>query len=268
MIIDTHVHIGSILNFNMKKSEVLYSMEEYGIDYSIVSDIRASEFGHHGERIPAVLRKSQLYCAKSVVDFAKAYPDKIGAALWLKPYEEKADDALYSFIEENRSYIKALKFHPFHSRINFDSRRMEPFMELAKHFSLPVVTHTGGSDAASCLRVYMMAKKHPDISFVMVHMGLGTDNADAIYLIGKLPNLYGDTTWVPVESTVRFIEKNGDERIIFGSDNPIDGKDTYLNNGRGEISMYQRYFHELPSMIPAESYERLMYKNAKALFNI
>ena len=32
MIIDTHVHIGKILNFNMKKEDVLYSMEKYGIE--------------------------------------------------------------------------------------------------------------------------------------------------------------------------------------------------------------------------------------------
>lgn len=268
MIIDTHVHTGRMLNFNMKKSDVLYSMERYGISYSIVSDLRAVEFGHKGERVPKILRHSQMQCAQSAVDFAKEYPDRIGAALWMRPYEEHADDDIFRFIEENRQYIKALKFHPFHSCVNFDDERMEPYMEMAKHFSLPVVSHTGGSDAASCTRVYYMAKRHPDINFVMVHMGLGTDNNEAIYLAGKLENLYGDTTWVPMEKTLRFIEKNGIDRIVFGSDNPIDGKDTYLHNKTGDPSIYQQYFHILPTLLSEDDYEKLMSGNARRLFNI
>lgn len=268
MIIDTHVHIGKMLEFDMKKEEVLYSMERYGIDYSIVSDCRASEFDGDLNPIPPDEQFSQIECARGAVDFAKEYPDRIGAALWLKPFGECADKELYDFIEENRKYIKALKFHPFSSNFPFDDAKMDGYMELAEHFSLPVVSHTGGSDAASCKRVYNMAKRHPDINFVMVHMGLGTDNSEAIELISRLPNLYGDTAWVPVENTIKFINEVNDDRIIFGSDNPIDGKDTYVQNRTGQPSMYIPYFNELKSLISEESYQKLMYLNAKKLFNL
>ena len=42
MIIDTHVHIGKMINFDLKEEDVLYSMERYGIDFSLVSDIEAA----------------------------------------------------------------------------------------------------------------------------------------------------------------------------------------------------------------------------------
>lgn len=268
MIIDTHVHIGKMLEFDMKEEDVLYSMERYGIDYSIVSDCRATEFDGDLNPIPSGKQFSQLECARCAVDFAKRYPDKIGAALWLKPFGECADNGLYNFIEANRKYIKALKFHPYHSNFPFDDKKMDGYMELARVFSLPVVSHTGGSDAASCKRVYNMAMRHPDINFVMVHMGLGTDNTEAIKLIGKLPNLYGDTAWVPVESTIKFINEVNDDRIMFGSDNPIDGKDTYAENRMGQPSMYLPYFNELKTLISEESYKKLMYKNAKSLFEL
>lgn len=268
MIIDTHVHIGKMLEFDMKKEEVLYSMERYGIDYSIVSDCRAVEFDGDLNPIPPEKQYSQLECARGAVDFAKEYPDKIGAALWLKPFGERADKELFDFIKTNRKYIKALKFHPYHSNLPFDDIKMDEYMKLAQHFSLPVLSHTGGSDAASCMRVYNMAKRYPDINFVMVHMGLGTDNSEAIELIGKLPNLYGDTTWVPVENTVKFINEINDDRIMFGSDNPIDGKDTYAKNRMGQPSMYIPYFNELKSLISEESYQKLMYLNAKKLFDL
>ena len=268
MIIDTHVHIGRILNFNMKKSDVLYSMEKYGIRYSIVSDVRATEFDHQQRRLPSVLQTPQIKCLRETVDFANKYPDKIGAALWMKPYSETPDQQIYDLIEENRSVVKALKFHPFHSKYPFDGERVQVYMDIARHFSLPVEVHTGGSDNASCRRVYNMAEKNPDINFIMVHMGLGSDNKEAIRLIGELPNLYGDTTWVQMKSTMEFIEKNGDEKIMFGSDSPIDGKDTYLHNKRGDRSIYQDYFHVLPSLIPEESYEKLMWKNAARVFSL
>ena len=99
-------------------------------------------------------------------------------------------------------------------------------------------------------------------------MDLGSDNSQAIELLGRLSNLYGDTTWVPVESTLKAIKKWGSEKILFGSDNPIDGKDTYLHNKTGDRSLYQQYFNEFQAMVSKEDYENIMYKNAERLFGI
>ena len=108
----------------------------------------------------------------------------------------------------------------------------------------------------------------PDVDFVMVHMGLGTDNKEAVELIGKLPNLYGDTTWVPVETTLEVIKRYGSKKLMFGSDMPIDGVDTYACNPKGERSLYQDYFHVLPEKISKEAYEDLMWRNAAEVFGI
>ena len=268
MIIDTHVHIGNMLGFYLPEEDIIYSMKKYSITHSIVSSLNAAEFDHHIRPVPAQYLHSQIECLNDVVNFAKKFPDMISAAVWVRPFNEKADKALYKAIDENRKYIKAVKFHPYHSNVPFDSEKSEQFIELAEHYSLPVVTHTGGSDCASCIRVYNMAKKYPKTNFVMVHMGLGTDNNEAIDLISKLPNLYGDTTWVPVESTLKLIRTAGIEKIFFGSDNSIDGKDTYFCNRNGDRSLYQQYFNEFKNMVSTEDYEKLMYKNAARIFNI
>ncbi len=268
MIIDTHVHIGDMLNFRLTKEDVVYSMDKYGIDYSIVSSLNAAEFDHQLRPIPRKYQHSQLECLNDVIEFARSEPNRIGVAVWVKPFGEKADYDLYKAINDNRKYIKAIKFHPYHSNVPFDSDKVTPFIDLAEHYGLPVVVHTGGSDAASCVRVYNMAKKFPKTKFFMVHMGLGTDNNEAIELISRLPNLYGDTTWVPLKSTLKLIKTAGIEKIVFGSDSPIDGKDTYLHNRMGDRSLYQEYFNELKEMITADEYDRLMYKNAAELFGI
>lgn len=268
MIIDTHTHIGNMLGFVMPEEDILYSMKKYGISHSIVSCLNAAEFDHALNPVPKEYLHSQIECLEDAVNFAKKFPDRISAAVWVRPFGEKADHALSDAIEQNRKYIKAFKFHPFHSNIPFDSKQSEAFIELAQHFHLPVVTHTGGSDCASCVRVYNMAKKYPETNFVMVHMGLGTDNNEAIQLISELPNLFGDTTWVPVKSTLKLIHTAGSEKIVFGSDNTIDGKDTYLCNRYGQRSLYQQYFNEFKDMVSNEDYEMIMYKNAARIFNI
>lgn len=171
-------------------------------------------------------------------------------------------------IADNRDIIYGLKLHPFHSRTAPDDETLESVYEIAAEYNLPVVSHTGGCAEADSLRLYNAAKKHPEINFVMVHMDLGTDNSQAIELLGKLPNLYGDTTWVPVESTLKAINKWGSEKILFGSDNPIDGKDTYLNDKFGNRSLYQQYFNEFKAMVSKEDYDNIMYRNAKKLFRI
>lgn len=268
MIIDTHVHIGRMLNFRMTEEDVLYSMEKYGVDYALVSNIEGAEFDHQGRRVPKFLQKSQNSVFQKTLAFAKKYPEKIGVLPWMKIASELPDEGFLTMLRENRALVKGLKFHPFHSRTAPDDDRLEPIYRMASEFDLPVVSHTGGCDEARSQRLFQAAKKHPEINFVMVHMDLGSDNSEAIELLGKLPNLYGDTTWVPVRSTLKAIERVGSEKILFGSDNPIDGKDTYLQNRVGERSLYQEYFHEFRDMVSEEDFENIMFKNARRIFKL
>ena len=52
MIIDSHVHIGKIINFNMPEQIVLESMKKYGIDFSLVSNAEAAEVDQTQKPIP------------------------------------------------------------------------------------------------------------------------------------------------------------------------------------------------------------------------
>ena len=102
----------------------------------------------------------------------------------------------------------------------------------------------------------------------MAHMGLGTDNKEAVELMAKADNLYADTTWVPVSTTLEVIRRYGSERVVFGTDSPIDGIDTYYYNRAGEPSMYREYFNGLEEKIGKEAYANLMYRNAMRIFKI
>jgi predicted TIM-barrel fold metal-dependent hydrolase len=126
-----------------------------------------------------------------------------------------------------------------------------------------VVSHTAGSPESSPQSVYEVALRYPEVSFVMVHLGLGTDNQEAIELVARLPNLYGDTSWVPPEKALQAIRECGEDKILFGTDSPIAGPDTY-----GAPDFYPYYFQEMRDDLSRQAYEKLMFRNAIRLFKL
>ncbi len=269
MRIDTHVHVGGEkVGFQMSEELVLAAMEKYHIDYAIVSNGDAAEVDHEQKLLPSEVQVSQEEALKRVLAFARKHPMKIGVGVWVKPLTQEVTSELDELIRNNLDIIYALKLHPFHSKISPMDERVLPYLELARKYHLPVVSHTGGCEEAEPVHLYEVALKFPEIPFVMVHMGLGSDNREALELLGKVDNLYGDTTWVPMATTEEAIRRYGSKKMMFGSDMPIDGIDTYLCNPWGERSVYQDYLHVLPEKITAEEYADLMYQNAVRVFGL
>lgn len=266
-IIDTHTHIGGKnIGFCMSESIFDCMIKHYPMEYYIVSNCDSAEFGHGQIALESEKQITQEDSLIRLIEFAKPRKEKVGIAVWVKPYNQTVTLQLRRLIEENRELIKAVKFHPYHSMISPVDERALPFLKLAAEYHLPVVSHTGGCEMASPKYVYQAAKMYPNINFVMVHMGLGTNNMEAIDLLGKADNLYGDTTWVKVHSVLEVIKRYGSKKILFGSDAPIDGVNTYRYNTKGDKSLYQEYFNNLPNLICEEDYYNLMYGNAKRIF--
>lgn len=268
MIIDSHAHIGILPPFYMTTEMLLTSMDKYGVVFSLFSNIEGAEFDHKGNPVPPEWQTPQNELLRKTLAEAKKAPGKLGVLPWLRIKQELPDEEFVRLLTENRELIYGLKLHPFHSRTAPDEERLEPVYRLAAEYNLPVVSHTGGCEEAKSIHLYNAAASHPEIDFVMVHMDLGTDNSAALELLGKLPNLYGDTTWVPVETTLEAIRRFGSEKMLFGTDNPIDGTDTLLHNKTGERALYQQYFNELRAQLSPSDYDNLMYKNAQRVFHI
>lgn len=267
-IIDAHVHIGRVLNFDMNESMVLEAMKKYNIEKVIVSNSESTEADHDQVLLPKEYQTSQIDSFKKAISFARKNPGKVFIAPWFKPKTETISEELISLIEGNLDIVKAVKFHPYHSVLDFDSPENHPYFDLAEQFHLPVITHTSGGKNDNPEKVANVAKMFPKLNIVMAHLALGTDNSEAIETISKFSNLYGDTAWVPMESTIKFINKIGSEKIFFGTDLPIDGEDTYKCNPKGERSMYQDYFEKLPDLISEDAYNNLMFKNAERFFKV
>lgn len=189
--------------------------------------------------------------------------DKIGLLLWTKPNLEPCTEEHYSWIEKNRKNVYAIKFHPYHSKLAFNDDKMRDYFELAEHFKLPIVTHTANDIYSDPVHVYEISKQYQNLNIVMVHMGLGTDHKAAVNLIRKRDNLYGDSTWVNREALIKAFENLGSEKLLFGTDNTIDGLETLENKNFAGYCL-----RGLENDIGSYAYEKFIGKNAKTLFNI
>lgn len=267
MIIDTHVHIDSLL-FQMTEDMVIEAMEKYHITYAICSNCSCAEFDHDLKRIDEDKQTSQIESLKRTLKFARKYPDKIGVEVWVKPLNEGLTSDLIKLIEDNLDVICGMKLHPYHNQVSINDKLLVPYIEFAIKHDLPFSVHTGGCKISMAKEVYKAAKHYPQCKFIMVHMDLGTNNQKAIKYLSKLDNLYGDTTWVSCESILKAIKKCGSKKILFGSDMPIDGVDTYYQNRSGERSLYQQYFNEFKTQVSTEDYTNIMFKNAIKLFKL
>ena len=259
-IIDAHAHIASWPNVPACASNLLEGMARHGVEKVLVSHADCTSFpGEHEAQVTPLTASEGL---RQVLDLCKAHPGKIYAAAWFTPLrEETPSDELIRLIKENLTYVKALKLHPFCERIAADDPRLEPYYDLAREFDLPILVHTAVDPDSAIYHLVNAAKNHPDLRFVAAHLELCSDHRFAIDNVADMPNIYADTAWVDIESARVAIERMGEDRLLFGTDAPIDGADTLDN------PMYLAYFrNELG--FGEETYGKLMAGNAIALYRL
>jgi hypothetical protein len=263
LIIDAHTHIGTIIKFDMPQAMLLASMDKYHIDYALVSNIEGCEVDNDQVPIPPERQFSQRDINDKVLRFVRAHPDRLGALLWIKPATEGCTPEFEAMVAENLDVVYGFKVHPYHSKISFGSPQVEKYIQLAERYGLAVVTHTANDYESSPRVAYEMALKYPAVNIVMYHLGLATDNQEAIDLVSRLPNLYGDCCWVTPDKTLQAIQVCGIDKILFGTDNPINGVDTY-----DDPTFYNFYFKGMESVLSQADYEKFMFRNAIRLFKL
>jgi len=259
MIIDAHAHIASWPTVKDSQKLILQSQEKYGISYSLISDCDCSEY-------PSVTKFGIHKCTaieglKETLKFVKKHPDKLGALVWINPHNEKLTPELTKLILNNREFIFGLKFHPFESHLRITSNKLVPYLDFAKENHLPVLVHTAQDKYSDIFYLGLVASHYPEVNFVAAHMQLCSDNKAAFEVMKNHPNVYGDTAWVKMSVAKKALMKFGDDRVMFGTDDPIDGIDT-LNN-----PMYQDYYHNFVKL-PAKLYHNLMARNAIKLYKL
>jgi predicted TIM-barrel fold metal-dependent hydrolase len=256
MIIDSHVHIGAIMNWNFTVHTLVSAMEQSQIDFSLVSNISGGEYINETEENPG----SQIGVNDAVKVIVNQYPKKMKGLFWIRPHLEGYIPAVESYLATNRKSFCGLKVHPTQSRLAFMTEYHRCYLDMCARLHLPVAVHSEADSFADPKLIYQTAKENPAVDFIMVHLGLHTDHEEAIQYVKILPNLYGDTTFVDEESVLRAVRLCGSKKILFGTDAPTFGIDTYRH--------YEKLLKRLNEALTTADFEDIAFRNAKNLFKL
>jgi predicted TIM-barrel fold metal-dependent hydrolase len=267
MIIDSHTHIGNI-QFEVGKNRVknlpgtdlVFSLEKYKIDFAIVSGLEGAEFDSDFKRPAKAMQVSQKEGLERLLGFVRGNSDKVRGLFWIKPYNELLTREIEDIVTINRDMICGLKVHPTLSNLKFTDRKYYPFLEMAVRLGLPVQVHTENDGRSDIKYVGKIASVFPELKFVMVHIGMNSDNSEAISLINKTSNIYGDTCIVKHENVIEAIKVCGSDKILFGTDSTVNGIDTY-----------QRYLplvEKIRESFSTEEAANVLGLNSMTIFNL
>lgn len=254
-LIDTHTHLG--LNGLIKECEnnLIYSFNNYDLSFILIS----FDMNEYNEKSNNNLsfEESLFYLKNFISRF-----NGMGILIWIPYGKTKINiPLLEKFIIENRSNIYGLKLHPYQSRKTVLTKRLNPYLEIARKYDLPILIHTALDKFSYIDSVKELALKNSDINFIAAHLELGSNHLYSLKCIKEVKNLYGDTAWVDPSLLKDILKMGLIDKICFGSDAPIDGKDTLKED------IYQKYINNFYKLKKSD-YDKIMYLNALKIYKI
>jgi len=121
--------------------------------------------------------------------------------------------------------FRAVKLHPTnHGYMPFKSRdRLDPILEEVAALGVPVIVHQGDPPFGHPSQMAPLIESFPGVTFILAHFG--TQRVvladEAIYVARQNRNVYLDTGWGALPRIKEGIAALGPERLVFGSDCPI-----------------------------------------------
>ncbi len=245
MIIDVHTHLGFVEGkFDMRLNVLLESMEKYNITYCLVSSIDALFF-------------DAIDGNEKMINEIAPYSDKLGVMLSCNP--EMDVDALEKQYLSHRDVVKGLKIHPDIANTTLNSGKYDTVLEFAGKYHLPIIVHTHDNGISDIAFVEESAKKFPNVDFILGHMGILSNNENALNAIKNFDNIYGDTSWVKYSTVEKAKEMGIEHKIFFGTDAPIAGFDTF-----GDKEYYVPDYYNKTDKLN----KMVMFQNANKYFKL
>ena len=163
--------------------------------------------------------------------------------------------------------FRAVKLHPTnHGYMPFKSRdRLNPILEEVAALQVPVIVHQGDPPFAHPTQMAPVIEDFPQVTFILAHFG--TQRVvladEAIYVARKNKNVFLETGWGALPRIKEGIVAIGSERLVFGSDCPIQEMGSQLRVI--EVLTWER---PIGIKLPEGQAEGIMGDNIAALLQI
>lgn len=283
--IDCHAHVGSFRGYDLRVSTLLSNLKRHRVALALVSNI-------DGAALPDRTRNlGEGEANRRTAEVVLRHPAMLRGLLWARP-PDGAAERLEPFLRETlkeedgtaasgvapgkrsggnapgwtRRIFVGLKLHPEMNGFPADAPEVDPYLELCRRAGLPVVVHCDGAvEEASAERIHRLARRHPEVSVVLYHMGFGGPHEPAIRAAEEAARtgdarLYLETAQADPDAVVSAVERVGAGRVLFGTDA------TYY--GSAHYERYEPLVGRLEASLEPEPLARIFRSNTLALFGL
>jgi uncharacterized protein len=209
MIVDGYVRVGACREVSLSVEELLATMDSLGIDHALVAP---------GEAEIAYANRAGN---DGVLALARAHPTRLSAYAVATPWA--GADALVELGRARDGGAVALALDPALQGFDLLDGLADPLLRFAADARWPVYVRTGTPPTGLPLQLAELARRHPDVAFVMGRSGATDFVIDAEPALRRAPNLYADTAHVAWDWLLARLAADpeiGVGRIVFSTDAP------------------------------------------------
>ena len=204
-MIDNHVHIGWYTDGYHSPTEVWQAETEAGI-----MEIAVSSTSTCAELYKLVVEEMLL--------LKKIGGDNVHPLLWVTPQMMKTWGIRYML--HSKVNWQGVKLHwGAHREWYYNKKLLYKVLALAQEKSLPILLHTGESKECQPSVFKSIINEFSNLSFVLAH---GRPIKQTLNILQSCPNTFVDTVFMPIEHISLLIEDNKCDRMLFGTDTPIN----------------------------------------------
>src|SRR5437899_4758382 len=228
MLIDVHAHFyhqrAPRADWRGRNTSRLTAAKKIGITVH-----GASILGSYGLTSPTYFPSPRDVTAgnDALLALQRAHPDRIRGLVCVNPnYTAHAGAEIVRCLDAGMIGIKLAA-----SR-RADDPLLDPIAALALERRVPVLQHVWqhrrrdwpGQEASDASELGTLARRHPDVAFILAHISGGGDWLHSLHASADVPNVYVDLSGSGVDGGMleACIESVGVNRLLWGSDITMD----------------------------------------------
>jgi predicted TIM-barrel fold metal-dependent hydrolase len=201
--IDAHNHLGVRHGASQTAAELVAKLDEAGVDQAVVFPFVEGDFDN-----------------EIIADAVRDHPGRLIPFCAVNPWH--LDRAVAEVAARAQAGFRGVKLHPtLHGYHLSDEALVGPVLEAVREAGMVVICH-GASDLYNAPPEFaLVAGRFPETAFLMAHSGTFWSHEQAVELARQTPNLYLETSRVPVHEISYSVAELGPEKVIWGTDSPF-----------------------------------------------
>jgi predicted TIM-barrel fold metal-dependent hydrolase len=228
---DCHISSGKLDTLAITGAELVDRMDRAGVDRALVWLKPPYDKNIDPEN-------------QAVCEAMRAFPGRLLGFGWANPHQGKRQTlgTIKRCFEEYGFY--GIKFNGAQDYYVIDDASILPYIEAAAAYGKPIAFHIGADfyENTHPYRLGNIARRFPEIPFLMVHMGgAGTPSLDrsAIETAQRYPNITLIGSAIHEMAILNALNALGTGRLCFGSDSPFRLMHV-------QLAMYQALLRDFP----------------------